>query len=102
MKEKIPDPHSIMHSRTWQNTGMSENLPLTELLESWTLALRAERKAPGTVRLYRTGVLAYLRWCESSTSIEVVELSKATAQAWVADHLANGAEAATAHARLKG
>ena len=35
---------------------------LRTLLESWIIHLRAERKAEGTVRLYATGVRAFLAW----------------------------------------
>ena len=37
---------------------------LRALLESWIIHLRAERKAEGTVRLYATGVRAFLAWCD--------------------------------------
>jgi hypothetical protein len=36
---------------------------LRALLESWTIHLRAERKAEGTIWLYATGVRAFLTWC---------------------------------------
>ncbi len=46
---------------------MSDCLPdLAKLLLSWKLALRAERKSPATVKSYAEGVLAFLRWCEST------------------------------------
>lgn len=73
---------------------------LAALLPSWELALRAERKAAGTIKAYRDGVVAYLRWCESNSAPAV--LSRTAAQAFVADLLEAGAEAATAHSRLKG
>jgi site-specific recombinase XerD len=75
-------------------------LDLAALLPSWKLALRAERKAPATVKSYEQGVLAYLRWCESSST--PAELSKSTVQAFVADLLDSGAASKTASARLIG
>ena len=39
---------------------------LTELLESWLLFLRTERKSPHTVAGYRTGVRAFLRYCRDT------------------------------------
>jgi integrase len=80
---------------------MPENLPdLAALLPSFELALRAARKAPGTVAVYGDGVRAYLRWCSSGAY--AADLSRTQVQAFVADLLDGGAEAATAHARLKG
>jgi site-specific recombinase XerD len=73
---------------------------LAALLPSWELALRAERKAAGTIKAYRDGVVAYLRWCERSSTPAV--LSRNAAQAFVADLLDAGGEAATVHSRLKG
>jgi integrase/recombinase XerD len=70
-------------------------------LESWTLALTAERKSPATIRLYTDGAGAFLRWRKSTKPSDGFVPDKSTAQAWVADLLANGAEPATAHARLK-
>jgi site-specific recombinase XerD len=72
--------------------------PLLELLPSWTLALRAERKSPATVKSYEDGVNAFLRWCESTG--RPPELTKANAQAFVADLLAKRNSAKTASARL--
>ena len=70
-------------------------------MESWTLALTAERKSPATIRLYTDGARAFLRWRESTKPSGGFVPDKSTAQAWVADLLGNGAEPATAHARLK-
>jgi site-specific recombinase XerD len=75
-------------------------LDLAELLPSWQRALRAERKAAGTVTMYSAGVRVFLRWCEDRDMSPM--LDKPTVQEWIADLLDGGAEAATAHARLKG
>jgi integrase len=62
--------------------------------------MRAERKSPATIKCYRDGARSYLRWCESSGNEPL--LSKASAQAWIAEMLGNGAEGSTAKARAKG
>ena len=72
-------------------------LDLAALLPSWQLTLRAERKAPGTVKVYSEGVNAFLRWCADTATPP--ELTKPAVQAFTADLLAGGAEAATASAR---
>jgi integrase/recombinase XerD len=73
---------------------------LAELLPSWQRALKAERKSPATRALYTGGVRVFLAWCENTGTPTV--LDKTIVQAWVGDLLDGGAEAATAHARLKG
>lgn len=72
---------------------------LTALLDSWELALKAQRKSVNTVRNYRVGVLRYLSWCEREGL--PAELTKSAVQAFLADLLDEGAEAATAIARLQ-
>ena len=70
---------------------------LRALLESWTIHLRAERKAEGTVRLYATGVRAFLAWCDRQG--RPATLDRPTVAAFVAELLNDGREAATARAR---
>jgi site-specific recombinase XerD len=80
---------------------MATNLPdLGALLPSWQLAMRAERKSAGTIKVYTAGVTAFLRWCESTGTTP--ELTKTAAQTFIADLLDDGAEGATAQARQKG
>ena len=50
--------HSAMCHKNWVS-----NPSLAELLSSWTLALRAERKSPATIVNYTKGVLGFLKWC---------------------------------------
>jgi len=77
---------------------VSETVPdLAELLQSWKLALRAERKAPATVASYSEGVLAFLRWCAESGTTP--ELTRPTVAAFTSALLDGGAEAATARSR---
>lgn len=59
--------------------------------------MRAERKSPATIASYTEGVNAFLRWSERVGITP--ELSKNTVQAFTADLLDAGAEAATARAR---
>ncbi|MGV0050117.1 tyrosine-type recombinase/integrase [Mycobacterium colombiense] len=65
-------------------------LDLRELLGSWQIALRAQRKSPQTLRSYKLGVESFLAHSD--------ELTKANVVAWVAS-LAE-AEAATVRLRL--
>ncbi|MCW2686267.1 MAG: phage integrase family protein [Mycobacterium sp.] len=78
---------------------MGNHLPdLAEELPSWTLTLRAERKAPATIKSYTEGVTTFLRWCESSGT--PAELTKSTVQTFVAELLDAGQQPKTATARL--
>jgi integrase/recombinase XerD len=70
---------------------------LRALLESWKIHLRAERKAEGTVRLYATGVRAFLAWCDRQG--RPATLDRPTVATFVAELLDDGREAATARAR---
>ena len=56
---------------------MAPTLPdLAELLPSWQLAMRAERKAAGTIKTYSDGVTGFLRWCDKTNTPP--ELTKPT------------------------
>jgi len=59
--------------------------------------MRAERKSPATVTSYTEGVLAFLRW--SAAANVTPEITKSTVQAFTADLLDAGAQAATARTR---
>lgn len=59
--------------------------------------MHAENKSAGTIRNYRMGVEAFLRFCARTGAVP--ELSRPTVQAFTADLLAEGAEPATAKAR---
>lgn len=67
------------------------------MLPSWKLALRAERKSPATIKSYEQGVLAFLRWCDSSGAQPT--LDKKTVQTFISDLLDSGNSAKTASAR---
>jgi integrase/recombinase XerD len=77
---------------------MPQSLPdLAALLPSWQLAMRAERKSAGTIKVYTDGVNKFLRWCAETG--HPAELTKPTVQAFLADLLDEGAEANTAKSR---
>ena len=72
-------------------------IPLTDMLDSWLLSLRAERKSPETLKSYGNGVRGFLAYCDEQ-DIEPA-LDKSTLNRFVADLLDNGAEASTARSR---
>jgi integrase/recombinase XerD len=68
---------------------------LSELVPSWTLHLRAERKTDGTIRTYLAGITPYLAWCG-----ERDPLARPTLQAWTTELLEAGLTPATAKTRM--
>ena len=76
---------------------MSPTPDLAVLLDSWELALRAERKSPQTIKSYGEGVRQFLSWCAREGHSPV--LDRAKVNAFVAGLLDKGAEPATARAR---
>lgn len=77
---------------------MTNAVDLAELLDSWELALRGQRKAVPTLKKYLTGVRLFLRWCDENGHES--ELSRRLVSTWMTALLDNGAEPSTAHARL--
>lgn len=67
------------------------------LLDSWALHLRAERKSAQTVKTYTDGVKRFLHWCQRTN--REPDLTRALVNAFIADLLDEGAEAATARSR---
>lgn len=72
-------------------------LDLAELLGSWELALRAERKSPQTVKSYGDGVRAFLSWCKATD--QSAELTRSRLRGFVEALLADGAKPTTAVSR---
>jgi integrase/recombinase XerD len=70
---------------------------LAELLGSWELALRAERKSPATLRVYLGGARHFLAWCERAGT--PARLDRATVTAYIAWLLDQGAEGNSAKIR---
>jgi len=48
-------------------------LDLPDLLDSWLLHLRAERKSGQTIKAYGDGVRAYLKWCGSNDKPAILD-----------------------------
>ncbi|CAN5556376.1 site-specific tyrosine recombinase XerD [soil metagenome] len=71
------------------------DLPL--LLDSWELALRAERKSPQTIKSYTEGVRQFFRWCELGQ--HEVALNRREVNGYVWSLLENGAQPSTARVR---
>ena len=61
---------------------MNTPLPLDELLASWLVALKAERKRPATLRTYEAGVRLFLAFLAAEGLAP--ELTKANVLAYVA------------------
>lgn len=76
---------------------MADRPDLPALLDSWRVHLRAERKSPDTLKAYTTGVRQFFAWCDRESA--PVALDRPTVNAFVADLLASGVEAATARNR---
>jgi site-specific recombinase XerD len=70
---------------------------LTDHLGSWVLHLKAQRKSPQTIKTYGDGVRRFIAWSDQ-TGVPP-ELDRPTVNAFVADLLDAGAEAATARSR---
>lgn len=70
---------------------------LADLLDSWELALRAERKSPQTIKSYGDGVRQFLRWCTEQGRTPT--LDRQSVNGFIAHLLEAGAEPATARSR---
>ena len=76
---------------------MPDTPDLADLLLSWELHLRVERKSPQTVKSYGDGVRAYLNWCAINGKPAV--LDRRQLREFVDGLLTAGAKPATAVAR---
>jgi integrase/recombinase XerD len=70
---------------------------LADLLTSWELHLRAERKSPQTVKSYAEGVRAYIAYCVRED--KPVQIDRRQLRGFIDELLTNGAKPATAAAR---
>lgn len=70
---------------------------VTELVDSWEIALRSERKSRNTIASYLTGVRLYLRWC-SDTGLPD-DITRRAVQGWAAALLAGGLEPSSVRTR---
>jgi integrase/recombinase XerD len=83
-------------ARVYDNSMSDDLLDLGELLSSWQVVLRAQRKSPQTLRSYRLSVDAFLEFCTEQGLPQ--ELTKPNVIAWLAS-LADS-EATTVRLRL--
>src|SRR4029453_9840891 len=72
-------------------------LDLEELLPSWELHLRAERKSAQTVKSYGDGVRAYLKWCAAND--KPAALDRRQLREFIDGLLTSGVKPATATSR---
>ena len=72
---------------------------LRVLLDSWKLAMSAERKSPATIDSYVRSVRYYLTWCGELPQRSNSPLDRKTLQRWVTHILGSGAEPNTARIR---
>lgn len=70
---------------------------VSELVDSWEIALKTERKAASTRRVYVGSVRLYLDW--AATNGHPDEINRRHAQLWIAELLDAGAEATTVKVR---
>lgn len=94
------EPKPRLHAvRNADNNGQDATAvsELRELLDSWLVHLRAERKSPNTITSYRTGVEMFLRWC--GVNSVPARLDRRTVSAWLAEMLDSGTEATSVRLR---
>lgn len=73
-------------------------LPLAELNESWLAELRASRKSPATVKVYKDAWAAYVAFCDTNDR-RLAPLTKANVLSFVVDQTSRNS-APTARLRL--
>lgn len=78
---------------------MAATPDLMPLLESWQLAMQAERKSPHTVDNYLRSVRYYLEWTGGRKTTD--PLDRQTLQRWITHMLATGLEPSTARIRAQ-
>lgn len=69
---------------------------LRSLMDSWVLAMRADRKSPQTIKAYTDGMTQFLAYCEAN---DLDLLERSALRAWCAGLLDTGREASTVRAR---
>lgn len=89
-------PVSSLRSTPRAADGGGDGL-LRDLLTSWELSLRAERKSPQTLKSYGDGVRRFLDWCAAESRSPA--LDRATVTAFVVALLDADAQPSTARSR---
>lgn len=91
----------IVHNRTRREATPKpeprQRTELDDLLSSWELHLRAERKSPDTLKSYGDGVRAYIEYCLASG--KPVTVDRTTLREFVDHMLTAGLKPATATSR---
>jgi site-specific recombinase XerD len=75
-------------------------MDVTALVDSFEISLKAARRSPQTLKIYLTSVRQYLKWCADNAHEPTITRSQVSA--WIAALLDDGAQPATAAARLAG
>lgn len=70
------------------------------LLQSWDIAMRAERKSPRTIHIYLTQARAFMDWCTSMDSPS--RFDKRSVQAFLAAEFERGLSGNTVRTRYRG
>ncbi|MGH3300470.1 MAG: hypothetical protein ACRDOK_02110 [Streptosporangiaceae bacterium] len=81
-------------ARSPEHAAVSQDSGGDDHLDSWLIALSAERKSPQTVKIYADGLHAFLRWCHAE-NIEPA-LDRPTVTRFTASLLDAGTAPATA------
>ncbi|WP_322859256.1 tyrosine-type recombinase/integrase [Mycobacterium europaeum] len=75
-------------------------LDITELVDSWVIALKSARRSSSTLKIYTTSVDRYLQWCDDHGHPR--QIDRGQVSKWLAEILDAGAQPTTAAARLAG
>lgn len=75
-------------------------LDITDLVDSWVIALKSARRSSSTLKIYTTSVDRYLQWCDHKGYPR--QIDRGQVSTWIAELLDAGAQPTTAAARLAG
>ena len=79
---------------------VAPELDLPELLDSFTISLRAAHRSESTVKVYRLGITQYVDWCDTHRLPRC--LDRAQVRAWMVHLHERGSAPATVASRLAG
>lgn len=86
---------SLMPTR--RKSGQDSRVDVASYLDSWTVALQAERKSPETIKSYTVGVRQFLDWCADEGTDPV--LDRRTVSAFTVSLFDRGLEPTSVRAR---
>jgi site-specific recombinase XerD len=75
-------------------------LDIGTLVDSFQIALKSARRSSSTLKIYLSSIRLYLQWCADNG--HPAQIDRGQVSAWIAAMLDDGAQAATAAARLAG